>query len=211
MAQLSKSCHQPKASSPTEAEIFRLFLQLRHGGSSAGVAHGRPRARVPDVVGSRLPSPYHFRARIQSFQALAAPFPGDSVLPRDERLAPHLPGVGGPRYAILRWQLTCSNPWSPAAADRDNRVVFAPDRRGRRGRDREAPAPQQILSRSTVSAVESAFNSLANTVLSNNARTLEDLVKEMLRPMLKSWLDDNLPGLVERIVKAEIERVSRGR
>ena len=76
----------------------------------------------------------------------------------------------------------------------------------------ENAAPQQpILSRSTVSAVESAFNSLANTVLSNNARTLEDLVKEMLRPMLKSWLDDNLPGLVERIVKAEIERVSRGR
>jgi cell pole-organizing protein PopZ len=72
-----------------------------------------------------------------------------------------------------------------------------------------APTPQ-MLSRSTVSAVESAFNSLANTVLSNNARTLEDLVKEMLRPMLKSWLDDNLPGLVERIVKAEIERVSRG-
>jgi len=69
---------------------------------------------------------------------------------------------------------------------------------------------QQILSRSTVSAVESAFNTLAHTVLSNNARTLEDLVKEMLRPMLKSWLDDNLPGLVERIVKAEIERVARG-
>ena len=77
----------------------------------------------------------------------------------------------------------------------------------------ETPAPpqQRMLSRSTVNAVESAFNALANTVLSNNARTLEDLVKEMLRPMLKSWLDDNLPGLVERIVKAEIERVSRGR
>jgi cell pole-organizing protein PopZ len=73
------------------------------------------------------------------------------------------------------------------------------------------PPPRPILSHSTVSAVESAFNSLAHTVLSNNARTLEDLVKEMLRPMLKSWLDDNLPGLVERIVKAEIERVSRGR
>jgi uncharacterized protein len=76
----------------------------------------------------------------------------------------------------------------------------------------ESSSPAQpILSRSTVSAVESAFNTLAHTVLSNNARTLEDLVKEMLRPMLKSWLDDNLPGLVERIVKAEIERVSRGR
>jgi cell pole-organizing protein PopZ len=80
--------------------------------------------------------------------------------------------------------------------------------------DLPPPSPMDSpasLSRSTVSAVESAFNSLAHTVLSNNARTLEDLVKEMLRPMLKSWLDDNLPGLVERIVKAEIERVSRGR
>jgi uncharacterized protein len=73
------------------------------------------------------------------------------------------------------------------------------------------PPSPAILSNTTITAVESAFNSLAHTVLSNNARTLEDLVKEMLRPMLKSWLDDNLPGLVERIVKAEIERVSRGR
>lgn len=73
------------------------------------------------------------------------------------------------------------------------------------------PEMADMLSRSTASAVESAFNSLASTVLSNNARTLEDLVKEMMRPMLKNWLDDNLPGLVERIVKTEIERVSRGR
>jgi cell pole-organizing protein PopZ len=68
-----------------------------------------------------------------------------------------------------------------------------------------------LISGSTRAAVDNAFNSLAHTVLGNNARTLEDLVKEMLRPMLKSWLDDNLPGLVERMVRAEIERVSRGR
>lgn len=68
-----------------------------------------------------------------------------------------------------------------------------------------------LLSASTHSAVDSAFNTLAHTVLVQNARTLEDLVKEMLRPMLKSWLDDNLPGLVERLVRSEIERVSRGR
>ena len=57
----------------------------------------------------------------------------------------------------------------------------------------------------------SAFNTLAQTVLVQNARTLEDLVREMLRPMLKAWLDENLPGTVERLVRAEIERVSRGR
>ena len=59
-------------------------------------------------------------------------------------------------------------------------------------------------------AVNSAFGTLAHTVLVQNARTLEDLVKEMLRPMLKTWLEDNLPNLVERLVRAEIERVSRG-
>ena len=68
-----------------------------------------------------------------------------------------------------------------------------------------------LMSASTSAAVDSAFNTLAHTVLVQNARTLEDLVREMLRPLLKTWLDDNLPGMVERIVKAEIERVSRGR
>jgi uncharacterized protein len=71
--------------------------------------------------------------------------------------------------------------------------------------------PGGLISSATSAAVDSAFNALAETVLVQNARTLEDLVREMLRPMLKVWLDDNLPGLVERLVRAEIERVSRGR
>jgi uncharacterized protein len=58
--------------------------------------------------------------------------------------------------------------------------------------------------------VNAAFGSLAQTML-GRGRTLEDLVQEMMRPMLKEWLDENLPGLVERMVRAEIERVSRGR
>jgi cell pole-organizing protein PopZ len=79
-----------------------------------------------------------------------------------------------------------------------------------------SPPPQgeaepRLMSATTSAAVDSAFNALAQTVLIQNARTLEDLVREMLRPMLKSWLDDNLPGMVERIVRHEIERVSRGR
>lgn len=42
-----------------------------------------------------------------------------------------------------------------------------------------------------------------------SGRTLEDLVKEMIRPMLREWLDANLPGMVERLVKREIERLVR--
>ena len=90
--------------------------------------------------------------------------------------------------------------------DANSDVVFA-------NKPEPSPPPPDrgLISAETVKAVDSAFNTLAHTVIGQNARTLEDLVREMLRPMLKSWLDDNLPGMVERIVRAEIERVSRGR
>src|SRR5262245_22618810 len=89
--------------------------------------------------------------------------------------------------------------------DANSDVVFA-------SKPEPPPMPDRgLISSETVKAVDSAFNTLAHTVIGQNARTLEDLVREMLRPMLKSWLDDNLPGMVERIVRAEIERVSRGR
>ena len=78
------------------------------------------------------------------------------------------------------------------------------------GHLRTIEAPEPLLSAEATAAVNSAFGTLAHTVLVQNARTLEDLVREMLRPMLKTWLDDNLPNLVERLVRAEIERVSRG-
>jgi uncharacterized protein len=70
---------------------------------------------------------------------------------------------------------------------------------------------ESLIGRDAGEAVSAAFGSLSNTILSQNARTLDELVQEMLRPMLKNWLDDNLPQIVERLVRAEIERVSRGR
>lgn len=80
----------------------------------------------------------------------------------------------------------------------------------------EEPAPAagkagHLLSSQADSSVASAFSSLENFVLSTHSRTLEDLVQDMLKPILKDWLDANLPPLVERLVREEIERVSRGR
>jgi uncharacterized protein len=84
-----------------------------------------------------------------------------------------------------------------------------------------APAPrysapvssrdEQIMSQQATSAVSAAFGSLTNTMFSSEGKTVDDIVREMMRPMLKAWLDDNLPSLVERLVRSEIERVSRGR
>jgi cell pole-organizing protein PopZ len=70
----------------------------------------------------------------------------------------------------------------------------------------EAP----IVSPATDAAVATSFNALFASQLLPNADVLAEMARDMLRPMLKAWLDDNLPVMVERLVRAEIERVARG-
>ncbi|MDG5748061.1 DUF2497 domain-containing protein [Qipengyuania sp. XHP0207] len=45
-------------------------------------------------------------------------------------------------------------------------------------------------------------------IVRSGETSLEGLVREMLRPMLREWLDANLPGMVEEMVKAEIARIA---
>ena len=75
------------------------------------------------------------------------------------------------------------------------------------------PAPveeEPFVSPATDAAVTASFNALSASVAMHNPEMIENLTREMLRPMLKNWLDDNLPSLVERLVRAEIQRVARG-
>lgn len=88
-----------------------------------------------------------------------------------------------------------------------------PERAPPRPAPLELPRSQgePLLSEEAGHAASQAFGALAHAIFSHEPRTIEDLTKELLRPMVKSWLDDNLPGLVERLVREEIERVARGR
>jgi uncharacterized protein len=81
----------------------------------------------------------------------------------------------------------------------------------REGDPAAQPAPPQILSGTSAQAVQSAFNRLAENVLTRaiGEQSIEDMTRELLKAMLKQWLDDNLPSLVERLVREEIERVAR--
>ena len=101
-------------------------------------------------------------------------------------------------------------PPAPAAEPQPTPVRFEPPQAQPQPAFASVPDMASLLSDQASSVVTNAFGQLASTVLSNNARTLEDLVKDMLKPMLKTWLDDNLPTMVERLVRTEIERVARG-
>lgn len=67
-----------------------------------------------------------------------------------------------------------------------------------------------LVSTDTSVAVHASFETLAATIMAQNAAMVEESIRGMLRPMLKSWLDDNLPVIVEKLVRTEIERVARG-
>ena len=140
------------------------------------------------------------------------PAPAEDVLELTEQMAEPAPDET-PSFQTIDGQSDVI--FTDAPAPPEPRVVEEPpsieEPRRQQAPPQPAAAERSLMSSQTSAAVDSAFNALAQTVLVQNARTLEDLVKEMLRPLLKSWLDDNLPGMVERIVKAEIERVSRGR
>ena len=148
---------------------------------AAGAA-AKPAALPPEPLASSMPAPVDF-------------------VPSGSKN-----GSGGPAADILELTDSMASPAPRTAPDMGFGEGLDKPKLPN-GRD----AQSDLLSRSASAAVDSAFSTLAQTPLTQNARSLEDSVREMLRPLLKAWLDENLPGMVERIVRSEIERVSRGR
>lgn len=81
-------------------------------------------------------------------------------------------------------------PVAPDAALAENRASLISDQAGRQ--------------------VAAAFGELSEAFAASRRRSFDEMAEEMLRPMLQDWLDNNLPVLVERLVREEIERVARG-
>lgn len=90
-------------------------------------------------------------------------------------------------------------PQQPAAATADR---FLPQV--------QAELSSSLLSEAAGAQVARSFGELAAAIDGSERRSLDEIAEEMLRPMLQDWLDDNLPTLVERLVREEIERVARG-
>lgn len=73
-----------------------------------------------------------------------------------------------------------------------------------------AEAPKSsILSDVAGRQVAAAFGELSEAFAATRRRSFDEIAEEMMRPMLQEWLDDNLPTLVERLVREEIERIAR--
>jgi uncharacterized protein len=148
----------------------------------------------------------------QGSKAVPAPREGGDILELTQvvnedgsirRVAPRVEGVAAPAAAT-----------GSAAANASGRIEPRVDAACEPTLD---PVRQRLVSTATSGAAAAAFAQLGalprdhrregETPLRGTDRTLEDSVREMLRPMLQSWLDQHLPGIVERLVREEIARV----
>ena len=100
-------------------------------------------------------------------------------------------GVGGP---------------APRAAAPERKTSVEPAGPSASGASAERPA---ILSEEAERRVAASFGELSEAFAGRSRKTFDELAAEMLGPMLRDWLDENLPGLVERLVREEIQRVAR--
>jgi cell pole-organizing protein PopZ len=75
-----------------------------------------------------------------------------------------------------------------------------------------ADLAEELLAPTTDAAVQGSIARLSSIaqVGGMGGQTVEGMMRDLLRPMLKDWLDENLPALVERMVEKEIARISRG-
>ena len=73
-----------------------------------------------------------------------------------------------------------------------------------------ADIAERLIEPATRAAVQSNFARLNGVTAVPPGQTIDGMMREMLRPMLKAWLDEHLPSVVERMVEKEIARISRG-
>jgi cell pole-organizing protein PopZ len=89
--------------------------------------------------------------------------------------------------------------------------VYSPSAAPEPAENFDAAAMGALVSAPAAAAASAAFGQLSGKMLMPAAgRTLEDVVRELLRPLLQNWLDENLPGIVQRAVDAEVSRIARG-
>ncbi len=71
-------------------------------------------------------------------------------------------------------------------------------------------AKPALLSERVERQVAASFSELSEAFAARSRKTFDEMAEEMIAPLLRDWMENNLPTLVERLVREEIERVARG-
>lgn len=153
-------------------------------------------------------------------EPVSAPEPVAAAAP-EPYVAPAVEADRGDEVLDLTERVEASvdtSPSAPVESLGDLDVFRQPEPAPRAPESKAEPAwsptadSDSLVSAPTARSAASSFDQLASSLfMPHEGRTLEDVVQELLRPLLKSWLDENLPAIVQAKVEAEVERIARSR
>lgn len=186
LAEVKSAAAQPRPSTPTPAPA-RTPVE----------AGARPLAQAEPRLGGeayRQPAPV---AREMPVRQSTAPvsvetFPEPEAIEEDA-----VPAVAANQAAAQPQPVSPQNVTTSAHA-------------GGNGGSAVAPAQNSFLSSGAERKVQAAFGELSEAFVQRSHVVFDDMARQMMRPLLQEWLDNNLPVIVERLVREEIERVARG-
>jgi len=183
----------------SSAEISELRNKIQKNRSNAGFVEPVPRLPIA------LPTP-----PTPSAPASKSGFAG--ILGGDAEVAPWAPHVRRDVEApSLRPTIQDPGPASQDYQGSYEEAEVYPQEVGWAEEEQAFLPAAPLMSADTANAANSSFNQLADTLMARalGERTIEDMTQDLLKGMLRSWLDAHLPGLVEKLVREEIERVAR--
>jgi cell pole-organizing protein PopZ len=188
---------EPNAQEPTMEEILasiRRIISEDEPAADSAAAEDAPEAEAEPEPLAAAPAPV---AAAPEPVAVAAPAPEPEAEAEDVLELTEVAPEPAPAAAVE--SLGDLDLYPPADARPKAEPAAAPMR----------PA-EPLVSGSVAASTGAAFGQLAQRLaLPKEGRTLEDLVREMLNPLLKAWLDDNLPAIVQAKVEEEVERIAR--
>jgi cell pole-organizing protein PopZ len=211
---VSRTQEEPSA---TASEIQQLREKISRSRAADTAVSRDPAQRAASLAAAlRSNTPRRAWRDIEPVVQAQTPPPLATVSPASPRLRSTIVEPDTPSRPLLRPEQAAPPPPPRYVVPERPAASWPPEDRGEPTPPREtaktARADQsQILSNAPAQSVQSAFSRLAESVVARavNELSLEELTAELLRPLLKQWLDENLPAMVERLVREEIERVAR--
>lgn len=184
------------------------------GGAPPGVASDQSMedilASIRRILNEDEAAPAPAATAVPAAAATAVPAPGATAVPPAE---PAPPAADGP--LLLTEEMMVALPEDPAPAAEPTPMMTPASEPAPVAPPPSPLAADALLAPAVAAAAAASVGQLLRAVstergamVSRGGPTIEDVVREELRPLLKDWLDQHLPGIVERLVRAEIERVA---
>lgn len=137
--------------------------------------------------------------------------------PIQEPLAPEplAPEPPAPIFSPIPEPEPASNEWAAKPPQAEQAYQPQPEQEEKEHiMEEQVQGPDGLVGEETVSEISNSIGALVRSVSAERSSsvgrpgvTIEDIVREEVKPVLKAWLDTHLPSLVERVVRAEINRV----